>query len=429
MARAATTLIALLVVLALPAQALAHGWTRPIRLAAPAALDPLGPIAAVAPNGQAAVAFGLDEAATPSAGRASVVLISGQDRAAPPVHLPADHQVLDLGFLGGVLQLLTGVSATREPCCTSLQIMALGAQGLAAPHTLLRKLSGGGLGRLVPVARGTLAAYANPSGVWVMQAKTGERFGPPHQLSSSAAGPTALAAVGAGAHTLVAWTTGGDQAADRTSPSVVLTAAGSSTRVPHGSEGRVTLASGHSSSELQLIHGSGGSTAAWVEDYFDSTGTYQSEVVATGLSGAPRPRIFTAPGLSVGGLAAASDAAGDEMLTWKACDAQPVCSVKAVSRGAGGRFATPVTLGPIDPAADPAVALTRNGAAVVGWVNRGRVTVAVRTSAGRAFAGPTRLAGSADAAGLTLAAGTDGRIVAAWSENAAKTTFRAAEWR
>jgi hypothetical protein len=429
-ARLAAAILAVLAVASLPAQANARAWSKPVRLAAPVAgLSPLGPQAAEAPNGQAAVAFGLVRPDAPTAGQASLALLTPSGHPAKPLKLPTRHEVLDVGYIGGTLEILTGSSPARQPCCTSVELLALGPHGLTTPHRLLRGVSGFGTGRIVPAGRGTLVAYANPSGLWVTQAKTGERFGPAHRLSTSATLPVGLGAVGAQGHTLVAWLTGGDQSVNRTPPSTVMSASGSGAHIPTAPEVRLTLAAGHAGSEFTLLHGAARSMAAWVEDYFDTAGTYHSGVVAADLAASPHPRVFSQGGDSLAGLAGGSDATGDQVLVWKACDLQPVCSVVAVSRQAHARFGPPVTLGTIDPAADPAVAVGRGGQAVVGWVQHGHVMVTARAGATRRFASPKRLAGPGTATGLTLAAAPDGRVAAAWSESAATTSFLASVWR
>jgi hypothetical protein len=114
------------------------------------------------------------------------------------------------------------------------------------------------------------------------------------------------------------------------------------------------------------------------------------------------------------------------VLVWKTCDELAVCSVRATSRAARGRFSFPQRLGFIDAGEDPAAAVAPNGDALVGWAGRGRVLVASRHGVRSRFGAPRTLAATTAASEVTLAYGPAGQALAVWTQGVAAPRLFAA---
>lgn len=411
-----------LTALVLPATAAARsGWSATVRVAA-APLDALTPQIAFSPGGQAAVAGAFVNPDAAMATRATLLLLGARGSSA----LGSRREPLDLGWFGRQFVVLAGTSGGGRVCCRAIEVLAPGRHGYARTATLLRGLIGSAIGRLVPAGRGVLAAVGTAEGVWVAQARTGRRFGTPRRLTPAGAAPESLVATGMRAgRTMLAWAAGTVTSTVRTPAQSIVVATGTSTHAPAQPRTLLTLPDGEAASQLAVAAGPGAPTVAWVQGGFDSTGAYRAEIAAADVTGTPRERVFAQTG-TVSGLTAGADPRGGELLAWKVCDPAPVCHVVAVSRGGGGRFSVPVTLGTIDAAAEPAVAVGPGGSAVVGWIEDGRVVVVRRGSAGAAFGAAKRLPGSGAAAGLALAGGPGGRVIAAWSDGTSATSVLAA---
>lgn len=397
-----------------------------MRLSGPVALDALAPVISFAPGGTAAIGSGWFDPDRPVGAQSSLTVLAADGHGVSRHPLPGVRRVLDAGFYGGTLELLAATSPHGQACCTQVETLSLGARGFSA-RALLRGLHGAALGRLIAISRGVLAAVASSTGVWVAQASRLPRFGPAHRLTPGGVSPSGLAAAALrGARTAVVWSTGRLEPADVPPPVNLMLATGSSSRAPGAPRVALTLAAGHELGEMALAPAPT-PTLAWVEDFSDSAGQPESQIVAADLSRALRTHAFPQTGLA-SGIAADADSAGEEVLAWKVCDQVPVCQVMAVSRPRAGRFGTPSILGSIDAGTAPAVAVAAGGRAVVGWVLGGRVELALRSSASARFAPPRALPGSGAAAQLTLAGGPRGRLLAVWSDGAPQASLLASSY-
>jgi hypothetical protein len=215
--------------------------------------------------------------------------------------------------------------------------------------------------------------------------------------------------------TTVAWTATSGQAGE-SGPNRIFTASGTALAAPHRARAAFTVEAGHQIDELALAPATTTATASWIESWFDRSGAYHAQVAVSDLGGGPHAKAFPITGEVESGLTFAGNAAGDQVVAWKACDATPVCTVRAALRRAGGRFGTPARLGAIDANEDPAAAISIGGDVLVGWVDGGHVLAAGRSPAARAFAAPTRVSGTTFAADLALSFGGTGQALAAWTQ-------------
>jgi hypothetical protein len=401
--------------------ALARGWGRPVAVIAPAPLQIVGTHVAFSSTGQAAVGFGFVDPDRPAGARAWLATLSPNGRSARARRISGARQVLDLAYLNGAFRLLVGADGGAR-CCALARELTLGRRGLGAQHTLARDLTGLVLGDLVGVGPGMVAAVADAAQLRVVQARSGERFGPVHRLLPKGTAPDSLVAAPlAGRRSLLAWIAGSFAPEDTPLPQTVMLATGTVSRVPGPARTLVTLAAGHAASQLALASGPRASLA-WVEDFTDDTGAYQSEVSVAELGSTSAPVSFPGQGTVLAGLSAGADAAGDQLLAWSSCDLTPACQVMAVTRSARGRFGAPVAYGAVDAGAEPAVAVTSTGAAALGWIGGGHVVIAWRRSAHGRFA-TQRLPGPGYAQNLTLTPGPGGRMLAAWSDGSPRQTL------
>jgi hypothetical protein len=412
----AAVLGASLAVSSLPAAAPAAayaGWSRTVRLSAPAVQDELPPALTIAPGGSVFASAGWFRADVPSAGAAWV---SAVGPAGAPRIVPHAREVLGAGVFGGVLDLLAATAGHGRTCCGTVELLSLGPHGFTTPRPLLADAGGRALGALIPAGRGILAAFGSPGGVWVAQARPGGHFGPVHRLTpSTEAAQTLSAAPLSRGRTLLAWTAGPQVVPGTATPASIMIAQGTATHVPGPARAMLTLPAGHAIAELALLGAPAAPAVAWVDDSSSDTGTPVSAVITASLADPARRTTFPSPGI-VSGLTGAADAHGDELLAWESCDPVPVCRVMTVSGTAGGGFGAPASLGTIDASSGPAVALSPRGAGEVGWISGGRVLVARRAGPSGRFGAPVRLAGDRSAANLTLAATPDGHVVAAWDD-------------
>jgi hypothetical protein len=415
---------------ALPSAAAARGWGPPFRIAGPEPVD-VGPAQlALSSGGELAVGFSLYPQDAPARARALLAI-------RPPVgtarvrRVPGAQEVLALSFAGGALELLTGAAPAGRACCERAQAVAFAGGRLGRSRRVAGQLAGTTLGDLEPLpGGGLLAVLATDQGVWVAQSGPGGRFGGPRRISSSFAVPWAMAATEtAGGRTEVAWLEGPDPAGE-SGPRQMLLATGSPVAAP--TAGRVVLSSpaGTQLDEVTLAPRGEFATAAWVESWFDRFGVYHAEPVVADLAGRVRPRPFAVPGQAVSGLALAGGPDA-QVLAWRGCGRSGACEVWASCRPRGGRFSAPVRLGAVDPGQPPAVTVTADGTAVVGWIDGGQVFAATRAAEGRGFGPPRRLGGTRSAADLTLVAGPFGGppAVAAWTQGTRAPSLVGAELR
>jgi hypothetical protein len=406
--------------------AAARGWSRPTAIVPAAPMQIVGTHAAFSATGQPAVGFAFVDPGRQRDGEAWVALLGADGHPELARRLADAREVLDLAFVGGAFRVLVAAGGGTY-CCSVAREVTLDRRGRGwAPgpaRTLTRGLAGTVLGSLLGAGRGILAAVADAAELRVIQARDGERFGPVHRLTSAATAPRSLTAAPlAGGGTLLAWISGGFRPADTPAPQTIMLASGTATHVPGPARTLLTLAAGHSASQLALAAGAQPSVA-WIEDWSDDTGAYQTAVSVDTPGPGGSAVSFPGNGAVQSGLAAAGDASGEEVIAWSACDGTPACQVMASTRSPSGTFATPVALGAIDAGEEPAVAVASDGAAAVGWISDGRVLLAWRGSAAAPFAPARRLPGLGYAQDVTLLAGSDGRLLAAWSDGLTRRTL------
>jgi hypothetical protein len=395
----------------------AGGWSRPFTLAGPYRDDILPARIAFSPAGEAAVAFGVVNEDAPQVSAAFLTTRSPDGRLAKPRRVPRAQQILDLAYAGAALQLLAGNSSARFSCCSGARTVTFAGGRFGGARLLIGGLDGAALGNLVTLPAGRmLAAIATGGGVWVAQSSGGGRFGRAHRLTSRSASPQVLeAAAQANGRSAVAWAqpTG---SLPNAPASAVFLASGSAQRAPGSGRLVVTAPAGHTIDELDLAAASRAPTAAWIDSWYDSGGNYRSQAVVADLAGRVRARTFSIPGQVAAGVTLAANVRGEQVVAWKTCDVFASCSVRAASRGAGGRFGTPQRLGTIDASQAPAAAVAPDGKALVGWISGGHVLFAGRPSAGGRFGSPTTVSSTTQGYDLTVAFGPASHALAAWTE-------------
>ena len=415
--RSVAVALAFAVLAAAPPAAQA-GWGRPFEFAAPGTLDDLPPQLAFSPAGAAAAAFGVEDVDTPGVSQAYLTSRSPSGAVGRPRTISGAKQILALAFDGGALELLTGTSPQGLTCCSSAQAIQLGAGGrLQRPRTLVDGLTGATLGRLITLADGQmLAAIATERGVWVVQSAHTNRFGTQHRLTGMQQSPESMSAAWLGAtNTIVAWTaaTGVPGASD---PRSIYFATGSGKRAPRRVSTALTVASGHRIDELAVARRGTSATLAWIESWYDSSGNYHSQVKAADVGAHPRIRALSPANRLASGLSFAADPAGDQGLSWESCTTGASCTVATAVRGAKARFGASATLGAIDAAQTPAIAVGSSGRVLVGWVQGGQPMAAIGSAGSRRFGTPTVLSASTFAFDLTVGFGPGRDALAAWTQ-------------
>jgi hypothetical protein len=402
-------------------------WSRPFALAGPYAGDIAPAQVAFGPSGEATAAFALFDPDFPQRSEALVSVRAPNGKLARPRRVPNAQEVLALAYDGGALTLLTGTSASQFSCCGSARARTFGGGGFSRGRTLVRGLNGAALGALVALP-GTrvLAAIASGAGVWVAQSPAVGRFAPARKLTSSNSSPQSLAAAALPkGRSAVAWTEPVGTLPN-VPASAIFFATGTAQTAPRVRRLAATAPPGHGIDELDLAGGSAGPTGAWIESWYDRTGTYHSEAAVTDLTSRGRARTFEVAGQLASGITLAADAKGDQVLAWKTCDELGSCSVRAISRAAGKRFGTPQRLGAIDTGEEPAAAVAPSGRALVGWVAGGRVLVAGRAGPAARFGRPATISSVPSAYALTLAFGPSGQSLAVWTQGTAAPRLIAA---
>jgi hypothetical protein len=411
-------------VLAGPARA---GWSRPAWFASPVALDIIGPEAAVSPSKASAVAFSVQDEDDPANSSAFATWRSAGGRLSQSRQVPNAQVVLALAFRAGTLELLTGNSPAGQACCSEGDVTALSAGGrFDGGRRLVGQLAGATAGQLVPLGGGMLAAIATERGVWVSQAGRSGHFGNTRRLAGAGSSPQALQATSVANGGVVAWTSGsGGSGGGAARISVAI---GSSRGVPRRARTAVRVPRRDGIDELGLAPAPNGATLAWVESWYDPRGNYHSELAAADLSSPRRTTTFAISGTIASGLTFAADARGDQVLAWKACTWMATCSVRAVLRPAGGRFAAPVRLGSIDASDGPAAAVAPSGEALIGWIDRGHVLASHLSARATRFSAVHTVSSTDYAANLTLAF-AGGEALAAWSQGTFAPTVVGAVYR
>jgi hypothetical protein len=396
--------------------AIASSWGRPFPLAAPSSLDVIPADIAFSTAGDAAVAFGAQDADHPASSSAFATVRSPRGRLTGPRRIAGAQQVLGLTFLGRNLELLVGSSRRGQSCCTSVQaVSSAGSGAFGRRRTLVGGLSGATIARVVDLPGGLLAAIASERGVWVSQSSGGNSFPSAHRLTPPAALPQTLDAASLpGGQSIVAWTAQSQVTAP--GPASIFISKGSGQRAPGGSHAELTVPAGHWVDELALAPGPASPAVAWIEDWYDTGGLFHSQAMVADLRRTVRPRQLSPTGELASGLAFAADGRGDQALSWKACTSAGDCTMRATLRPAHRGFAPVQQLASVDASQTPAVTVAPNGAALLGWISLGHVLVAsARAGAGR-FGSPQTVSGTNFAADLALDFGPAGQALAAWTQ-------------
>ena len=429
--------VALIGGMALPGPAQADRWGAPFRLAGPLPVDLLPAELAFAPTGQVAVGFGAQDEDNPSDSQALMVTRSARGQTGKVHTVSGAQQILDLAYDGSALKLLTASSPSGQSCCTTAQAVSL-AGGHTSAQTISGAIFGATVGRLLVFARHvTVVALGSMNGVWVQRspAAGGRAPGPARRLTAATDQPTTLTAAALSrGRSLVAWTANAGPAAP--GPRALVVARGSQTSAPQSPRTALRVPANHEIDELDAAGGSqvktGGpaeGTVAYVESWFDRAGAFHAQVAAADLKAPVRPRAFPIAGRLASGVSLASDARGDQVLAWKACDSFGGCRAEAVGRAAGRRFGAVTGLGAVDASESPVAAVAPNGEAVVGWVANGHVFAAEQPRPGARFAPVHRVSATNYATGLTLAFAPRGGALAAWTQGTLNSSVMAATLR
>jgi hypothetical protein len=400
--------------LALPAGAAAQRWSAPFRLAGPEAADLTLVQLAISPSGELAAGFSAYDEDQPAMSQASLSLRPARGGAARTDHLRGAGQILALTFSGEVPVLLAGTGAAGQPCCARADVVEQVDGRFSRPRTVADGLTGAATGELEPLpGGGVLAAVGTDRGVWAGP------LGRVRQVGSGTSVPWVLAAT----PTSVGWLAAPDRLG-QSGPHEILVA-------PLEARARdlFTAPSGHELDELALAPLGSGATAAWIDGWFDGSGSYHAQAVVADVGRTVRPRPLPVAGRAASGIMLAGGTTGDQVLAFKACDGQGLCSVWESFRPRGARFSAPAGLGSIDPGQEPAAAVTPDGTAVVGWISGGRVFAAWRPPRASRFTGAHPLSPTVYASDLTIAPGPGSEAVAAWTEGTLAPSIVAATLR
>ncbi len=388
------------------------GWAAPFELTAPGSLDYVGPQLGYSAQGASAAAFSVSDVDVPGSSQAYLVGRSAGGKVGRPRAVSGAGEVLGLTYAGRSLELLVGSSPKGEDCCSTAEAVPVSASGrIGRAQALVGGLTGHTQGQLVALAGGQmLAAVATERGVWVAQSSRSGRFGSQHLVSDKGQQPIAMSAawLGGGA-SVVAWTAGRG-VIGAIAPRAIDYATGTRSQAPHHSRVAVTVPPGHRIDELSVVRHGNGETLAWIESWYDAKGAYHSRVQASDLSKAAKTRALSPDDRLASGLAFASDAAGDEGLTWESCTTSDACAVQAAGRPAKGGFGRAKTLGSIDAYQSPALTISPRGQIVIAWVRGGHPVA----SAG--FGSPTVLSPTTFATDPAVAFGPRNEAIAAWTQ-------------
>jgi hypothetical protein len=413
----AVAVLASLPSLGRPAAAQAK-WGAPFEFAKPGTLDVVSPQLAISGSGAATAAFGIQDVDTPGVSQGYVNLRPAHGAPGTPIAVPGAQQILAEAYDGGSLELLTGAAPSTQTCCSSAQAVAVSANGaLARGRTLIGGLAGATQGRLLTFKNGAmLAAVATERGVWVSQSAKANRFGAQHLLTRGGQMPETLDAAWLGAESsIVAWTAA-KGVAGQAAPRSISYALGAKTHAPRSVKTAVTVPAGHRIDELDVAARQGGATAAWVESWSDKSGAFHSVVRAMDIAPHATVRNLSAANRLASGLSFTGDVAGDQAAAWQSCTAQAACQTQADNRSAKGSFGPARTLGAIDASQEPAAAVGAHGQVLIGWVRGGHPVVAAASGAGRRFGAPVTLSSTTFALDLTVAVGSGGSELAAWTQ-------------
>jgi hypothetical protein len=395
----------------------AAGWGRTIRLDGPQTRDILPAQIAFSDAGEAAVAFGVQDADNPASSAAFVALRSAHGGIRRARRIGQARQPLGVGFLGSRLVLLTGNAPRRRVCCASARVtVAAGRRDPFERATLTSSLTGDTSGALLPLASGELmSAVATQRGVWTAQSTARGRLTAATRLASDGAPQNLAAAPLAGGGAAIAWSTA--LGSGETFPRRIEVAFGTATRAPRDPHIVVTVPPGHSVDEVALAAGSVAPTVAWVESWFDGGGGFHSRVetarAVRGAHGAP----VSPSGQRASQLSLATGPTGRQVIAWEGCDSLGVCVTAAAARR---RSTTPFgrvqRLGGADGGEGTAAAVSPTGLALVGWIDGGNVLVAGRGEHANRFARAHAISRTGLDSDLALAFGPRGGALAAWTQ-------------
>ncbi len=394
------------------------GWSKPFEFVKPVSLDLIPSQLAFSDRGVAAAAFGVEDVDTPGVSQGYVTIRSASDAIGAARPIGNARRVVALTYDGPALELLTATSPAAMTCCSAVQAVRLTAGGsLQPPRTLLSGLTGVTEGRLLTLGDGAmLAALGTERGVWVVQSAESNRFGSPHRLTRAGEMPETLAAAGLGGQsTVVAWTAGTGSAGSA-DPRSIYYSTGSRSGPPRRARTLLTVPVGHRIDELGVARRGSGTTAAWVQSWFDRRGSFHSEVDAAEFTGHPAIRRLSALDQPASGLTIAGDASGDQAVAWKSCRGNGSCTAQATVRSPGADFGRAHELGRLDAPQTPAPAVGPRGQVVVGWI-RGGHPVASAGSARTGLLGAAQvLSSTVYAHDLTVGFGPSHGALAAWSQ-------------
>jgi hypothetical protein len=263
----------------------------------------------------------------------------------------------------------------------------------------------------------------------VIEAARGDHFGDQHRLNNARQIPQSVASAWLGGqNTIVTWTSARG-ATGTASPRTLYYALGSRRGAPSKVHSLLTVPGGHRIDQLAAARRGSGATVAWVESWSDRRGNFHSAVRAADVTGNPRIRTLSAATETASGLDMASDAAGDQAISFQVCRANGSCSVLAATRGPGSTFSEPAGFGLADAAQAPAVAVGPRGQVIVASVRSGRPVAAVGSARNHRF-GPARTlsARAQFAADITVAFGPGRQALAAWSQGTLNPSVVAAPY-
>jgi hypothetical protein len=378
------------------------------------AADLAAPVLAVGPGDALALGSGSVDLDAPAHAAGTLALASPHGPFVADPIAPVQN-LLAVGFLGRNLVTVGGTSPATLACCSKV-VAQVGPDPARAPEqTILSGLDGPTGATLVPERSGEILVLANPAGVYVSRAGASGRFGPARRLAGPLADQRELAATAlSDGGVMVAFTAAATGLPGAQHGQVVRYAVGGRNGLPGRSRILLRLPPGHCVDALALTAHGPGATLAYVESWFDRLG-YHARAYAEDTAGPAAPQPLSSPRRLAAGLALSGDRAGEQVAVWQACaPAGTACGVQAAVRSPRSGFARPVTLGPIDPGAFPAVVLLGSGAIEAAWVADGELRVDAGPTAQGGFAPPGTLPSGADASAPTLAAGADGGGALAW---------------
>jgi hypothetical protein len=427
LARAAALTLAAFAALVPAAQA---GWGRPFQFTQPGTLDLLAPQLAFSPAGAAAAGFGIEDVDTPGSSQAYVSTRSARGSVGSPRRIGSAGQILALSFDGPALELLTGTSPTGLSCCSAAQAVRLTAAGaLERPRTLVSGLTGATDGQLLTLGQGMLATVATERGVWAVQAAQSNRFGTAHRLSGAGETPGSLSAAWLGGqNSVLAWTAAQGLAGALDLRSIYYSD-GSKSGGPRHAHTLLTVASGHAIDELAIAARGSGATAVWVESWYDRRGSFHSGVRAADFGPQPVIRSLSPADQTASGLSLAADPAGNQVVSWKACDQTGSCTVQAAVRGSAGRFGGGARLGVVDPGQTPSAAVGAHGRAIVGWIRYGHPVASAGAVAGHGFGSVQVLSSTTYAFDLSVGFVSGRDALAAWTQGTLNPSLVGAAYR